>query len=137
MNMVPEIDDILTERFGHDTLLSVATIYTGVPFVRIVNAYYENGAFYSVTYAVSNKITHIEKNPVVAICGMWFTAHGIGENLGWVREEKNQELMTKLHEIFAQWYNNGHVDENDRNTCILKITLTDAILFDKGEKYEI
>ncbi len=31
-----------------------------------------------------------KKNPEVAVCGEWFTAHGIGENLGYVRDEKNK-----------------------------------------------
>lgn len=37
---------ILSERFGHDTLLSLATMDNMRPAVRIVNSYYENGAFY-------------------------------------------------------------------------------------------
>ena len=32
-----------------------------------LNAYYEDGSFYIITYALSNKIKQIEKNPNVAI----------------------------------------------------------------------
>ncbi|HCA29546.1 MAG TPA: pyridoxamine 5'-phosphate oxidase [Ruminococcaceae bacterium] len=128
---------LMTERFGHDTLLSLATINGNRPAVRIVNSYYEDGAFYAVTYALSNKMKHIENNPVVAVSGEWFTAHGIGENLGWVRDGRNAEIMSKLRAAFAEWYDNGHTNENDPNTCLLRVRLTDGILFHNGTKYEI
>jgi uncharacterized pyridoxamine 5'-phosphate oxidase family protein len=37
--------------------------------VRTVNSYYEDGAFYVVTYALSGKIKQIQKNANVAVCG--------------------------------------------------------------------
>lgn len=128
---------ILTERFSHDTLISLATMDGYRPTVRIVNSYYENGFFYTVTYALSNKIKQIEKNPEVAVCGEWFTAHGIGENLGYILSEKNKTIASKLREVFASWYNNGHTDESDPNTCILCVRLTEGVLFNHGKKYEI
>ncbi len=137
MKPTQKIKQIMQERFGHDTLLSVATVADGIPYVRIVNSYYEDGAFYTVTYAMTNKMKQIEKNPTVAVCGEWFTAHGTAENLGWVKEENNAEIMIKLHAVFAEWYGNGHTDEEDKNTCILKITLTDATLANNGIWYEI
>lgn len=133
----PKALEIMVERFGHDTLISLATIDGNRPAVRTVNSYYEDGAFYTVTYALSNKMKQIKDNPVVAICGEWFTAHGIGENLGYVREEKNAEIMAKLRTVFAEWYDNGHTDENDPNTCLLCVRLTDAALFSHGTKYEM
>lgn len=133
----PKALAILAERFGHDTLLSLATMDCNRPTVRIVNSYYEDGAFYTVTYALSNKMKHIGKNPEIAICGEWFTAHGIGENLGWVRDERNAEIMSKLRTAFAQWYDNGHTNESDPNTCLLRVRLTDGVLFHNGTKYEI
>lgn len=129
--------EIMEERFGHDTLISLATIDNDRPAVRIVNGYYENGAFYTITYALSNKMKQIETNSTVAICGEWFTAHGVGENIGHVRDEQNKELAAKLREAFSEWYSNGHVDESDPNTIILRIRLTDGLLFDHGKRYEI
>ena len=128
---------ILTERFGHDTLISLATMDGNRPAVRIVNSYYGDGAFYTVTYALSNKMKQIKKNPEVAVCGEWFTAHGIGENLGYIRAEQNTAIAVKLREVFASWYSNGHTDESDPNTCILCVRLTDGVLFNNGTKYEI
>ena len=58
--MSREAKKIMMERFGKDTVIALATIEKEVPYVRYVNAYYENGAFYIITYALSNKIKHIE-----------------------------------------------------------------------------
>lgn len=77
------------------------------------------------------------KNPTVAVCGEWFTAHGIGENLGHVLREENQWIMDKLRTAFAAWYDNGHINEADTNTCLLKIKLTDGVLFSDGTRYDI
>lgn len=128
---------IMTERFGHDSLISVATTEGTRPYVRTVDGYFEDGAFYVVTYALSSKMTQIEANHEVAVCGEWFTAHGIGENLGWVRDESNAAIMSKLRAAFTAWYSNGHVNENDTNTCLLRVRLTDGILFNNGTRYEI
>ena len=137
MHRYEEAIKIMDKRFGHDTLISVATIDGGRPAVRTVNSYYENGFFYTVTYALSGKMKQIGVNPAVAVCGEWFTAHGVGENLGHVLDGKNAEIMGKLRAVFAEWYDNGHTDESDPNTCLLRVRLTDAVLFNHGTKYEI
>ena len=77
-----EAEKIMVERFGKDAVIALATTENGIPYVRNVNAYYEDGAFYIITYALSNKMKHIGSNPTVAIAGDWFTAHGKGINLG-------------------------------------------------------
>lgn len=129
--------EVMIERFGHDTLISLATLDGNIPAVRIVNSYYENGAFYTITYALSNKMKQIEANSTVAICGEWFTAHGIGENMGYICDERNTEIATKLRKAFSVWYSNGHTNESDPNTIILRIRLTDAVLFSHGTRYDI
>ena len=50
-----EAERILRERFGRDSVVALATTEGGLPDVRCVNAYYENDAFYVVTYARSNR----------------------------------------------------------------------------------
>lgn len=132
-----QTDLILTDRFGKDSLIALATVEDGIPYVRTVDAVYIDGAFYVVTYSLSGKMQQIAKNPTVAISGEWFTAHGIGENLGHVLLEKNQAVMDVLREAFAAWYSNGHTNEADPNTCLLKITLTDGVLFADGTRYDI
>ena len=128
---------ILEERFGKDSLIALATVEDGLPSVRTVNAVYMDGAFYVVTYALSGKMRQIEKNPVVAVCGDWFTAHGIGESLGHVLREENRQVMEMLRAAFASWYNNGHTNEEAPNTCLLRIRLTDGVLFNHGTRYDI
>lgn len=130
-------EKILKTRFGKDSLMALATATDGLPHVRTVDAVYIDGAFYVVTYSLSGKMQQIAKNPAVAISGEWFTAHGTGENLGHVLKTENEPYMKILREAFAAWYDNGHINEADPNTCLLKINLSDAVLFDNGQRYEL
>ena len=135
--LTKEAREIMEERFGKDNVISLATVEDNVPYVRSVNAWYEDKAFYVVTYGLSNKMKHIEKNPTVAIAGDWFTAHGKGVNLGAFGRQENAELAGKLRKVFAEWIDNGHTDLSDENTCILCIKLTEGVLFSHGTRYEI
>ncbi|MBQ4580325.1 MAG: pyridoxamine 5'-phosphate oxidase family protein [Clostridia bacterium] len=137
MKLNAEITAILNQRFGKDSLIALATVDGDSPAVRTIDAYYENGSFYSVTYALSGKMQQIAVNPKVAICGDWFTAHGIGENTGHILLPENTALADKLRTAFAAWYSNGHINEADENTIILRIRLTDGVLFNQGTRYEI
>ncbi len=129
--------EIMTARFQKDSLISVATVFEGKPYVRTVDGYYKDGAFYTVTYALSGKMQQIKVNPEVAVCGEWFTGHGIGENIGYVRDEKNKEIMAEVRKAFAAWYDNGHTNEDDPNTCLLRVQLTDGVLMAEGKRYNI
>ncbi|MBE5800400.1 MAG: pyridoxamine 5'-phosphate oxidase family protein [Clostridiales bacterium] len=133
--MNPEMHEVMTERFGKDSLIALATVEGDMPHVRAVNSYYMDGAFYCVTDARSNKMKQIEMNPKVAICGEWFTGHGTGENLGHVLREENRAIMQILRPAFAAWYLNGHVDESDPNTILLRITLTQGALMKHGRRF--
>lgn len=106
----PEAEAILTERFGKDTIIALATIGEGRPYVRNVNAYYENSVFYVITHGLSNKMKQIEKN---------------------------LEIADKLRKAFAAWIDNGHNNFEDENTCILCINLTDGVLLSHGTCYDI
>lgn len=132
-----EIEKIMVERFGKDTVMALATIDNAVPYVRYVNAYYENGCFYIITHALSNKMQHIKNNPIISIAGEWFTAHGKGINMGYFCKTENQEIAEKLKQVFSNWIDNGHNDFGDVNTVILCIEITDGILFSHGKRYEI
>ena len=106
MNKFDEAMQLLNEKVGtKDGLISLSTIALepgtdgkSRPAARIVDAYYEDGAFYIVTYATTSKMQQIAKNSAVSVCIIVenFTADGIGENFGWVRDEKNTEMMAKL-----------------------------------------
>lgn len=131
------IKKIMEERFGKDSIIALATVENGTPYVRNVDGYYEDGAFYVLTYALSDKMKQIEKNPLVAIAGEWFTAHGTGKNLGWFRKKENEKIAEKMRKLFAEWIDNGHNNFDDENTCILRIELTDGTLFSHGTRYDI
>ncbi|GAU78877.1 pyridoxamine 5'-phosphate oxidase family protein [Fusibacter sp. 3D3] len=137
---------ILSEKFGNgkDNAISLATISleTGVdgnprPSVRDVDAYYEDGVFYVVTYAQSNKMKQIGENPEVSVSVHLedFFSSGTGENLGWVLEPHNAVLRTKLREVFKDWYDFAN-NENDKNCCFLAIHLKKGTLrINHGEKF--
>lgn len=136
MNLPEEAKRIMKERFGKDTVLSLATVEGGLPHVRAVNAYYEDGAFYVITHALSNKMKQIEKNPAVAVAGEWFTGHGKAISLGYFGKEENSGISDKLRTAFAEWIDNGHNDFDDENTIILRVELTDGLLLSYGKRYE-
>ena len=133
----PEVEKILMECYGKDSIIAVATMGDEVPCVRYVNGIYMDGAYYVITYALSDKMKQIEKNPNVAVAAEWFTAHGRGINLGWFKKEENAKIAEKLREAFAEWIDNGHNNFEDENTCILCIKLTDGVLLSHGTRYEI
>lgn len=134
MSIFEEGLKLIEEKFGNgkDNVISLASIACEPsadgkprPVVREVDAYYENGVFYVTTYAKSNKMQQIAQNTAVsiAVSSEWFTANGIGENLGWILEPKNAELRIKLCKAFAPWYDMAN-NEKDENCCILAIHLT-------------
>ena len=133
----PDVERIMNERFGRDTVIALATVENGVPSVRFVDAWYESGAFYSITHGLSNKMRQIAEKPTVAIAGEWFTAHGIAENLGYFGKRENQGIAQKLQTAFAAWIDNGHNDFTDENTVILRVKLTDGVVFSNGTQYEL
>lgn len=138
MKRIPdEIDALLTERFGHDSLIALATAQNNSPFVRTVDAFYENGVFYVLTHALSGKMKQIAQNPAVAISGEWFSAQGTGENLGFFGKPENAPIANKMKQVFSAWIDNGHNNFEDENTCILRIQLVRCTLFANGVRYEM
>ena len=148
MNRYEEAMKELDEKLGRkDGLISLSTIALDKgadgrcrPAARIVDAYYQDGAFYTVTNAASAKMRQIEQNPEVAVCIVVenFTADGIGETLGWVCKESNLEMRARLREVFAAWYDEANNDD-DPNTCILRVRLTKGLWNDahKGIQHHI
>lgn len=130
-------ESILLERFGGDSIVALATSVDNIPYVRNVDAFYENGAFYVLTHGLSRKMKQIEQNPTVALSGDWFTAQGTGVNLGYFGKEENARIALKMKQVFSAWIDNGHNDFDDKNTCILCIQLISGVLFSNGTRYEI
>lgn len=108
-----------------------------MPYVRNVDAYYESGAFYVITYALSDKMKQIALNSEVAVSGEWFPARGTGVNMGYFGNAENSRIADKLKSVFAEWIDNGHNNFDDENTIILCIKLTKGRLFSQGKAYDI
>ena len=132
-----EINGILLERFGGDSVMALATAVDNIPYVRSVDAYYADGAFYVLTHGLSGKMQQIGQNPAVALSGYWFTAHGTAVSLGAFGKPENAPVADKMRQVFSAWIHNGHSDLEDPNTCILCIRLTGGILFADGKRWEI
>ena len=111
--LTKEIDAILLERFGKDSIIALATAIDNVPYVRNVDAFYENGAFYVLTHGLSGKMKQIEENPAVALSGEWFTAQGKGVQLGYFGKADNARIAEKMRDVFSAWIDNGHNDFDD------------------------
>ncbi len=137
---------ILNEKFGNgkDNVISLATISLErsesgnvKPSVRDVDAIYENGVFYIVTHAKSNKVKQIEANEEVSIAVHFedFFSSGKGKNLGWVLEPANAEIRGKMREAFKELYDFSNIEE-DHNCCIVAIYPEKGTLrINHGEKF--
>ena len=137
---------ILDERFGNgkDNVLSLATISLEPgaegkprPCVRDVDAYYDDGVFYIVTYALSNKVKQIVANPEVSVSVHFedFFSSGMAKNLGWVLDPKNAGIRDTMRTVFKEWYDAAN-NEDDQNCCIVAIYMTKGILrIDHGAMY--
>lgn len=137
--------NILNVRFGNgkDNVIALATISQELsasghpkPCVRDVDAFYEDGVFYIVTHAQSNKIKQIELNPEVSISANFadFYSSGLGKNLGWVLDAENAKIRAKLREVFKAWYDFAN-NEQDKSCCILAVRMTKGVLrINHGEK---
>ncbi|TGY44260.1 pyridoxamine 5'-phosphate oxidase family protein [Clostridium sartagoforme] len=134
---------LLEERCGNDKeeVIALATIALSStaagnprPAVRMVCAYYEDGVFYVSTDARKNKMLQIEKNNEVSVSGFgWYSLQGRAENLGWVKDEKNARIREKFKKIFDWFDEDG--DEDNPNSIVLRISLTEGTITDNEEKY--
>ncbi|SHF21646.1 pyridoxamine 5'-phosphate oxidase family protein [Dysgonomonas macrotermitis] len=143
MNKYDNAIKIMEERCGNDkeVIIALATISLSPnangnprPAVRMVCAYYEDGVFYVSTDARKNKSLQIEKNNEVSVSGLdWFAFYGTAENLGWVKDEKNAKIRAKFKKVF-DWFDEVG-DEDNPNSIVLRITLTEGTITDNEKKY--
>ena len=126
---------------GKEVVVALATVSLSPngdgnprPAARMVCAYYEDGAFYVSTGARKNKTLQIEKNNEVSVCGFdGYTFQGTAKNLGWVQDEKNAKIRAKFIEAFDWFDEEG--GEDDPDSIILRIDLTEGTVIDNEKKY--
>ncbi|MCL2406722.1 MAG: pyridoxamine 5'-phosphate oxidase family protein [Defluviitaleaceae bacterium] len=137
MNYFDKGMEILEEKFGNskDNVMGLSTIALELgangqprPATRDIDAFYEDGVFYCVTWGASNKMKQIAANNEVAIAVnfAWFNANATGENLGWCMKPENAELRDKLRKAFT-WYDDAN-DESNENCVYLAVRLTSGII---------
>ncbi|HEX2925617.1 MAG TPA: pyridoxamine 5'-phosphate oxidase family protein [Ruminiclostridium sp.] len=136
MNNFESATAVMREQLGNDVVISLATCTEDGVNVRNVDGYYKDGFVYIITHTGTHKMKEIARNPNVAICKDLMCAQGIGENMGNPKEEPNKDLREELKRVFYQFYDR-HVNEDDPGTCILRITLINAVAFSSDTKYVI
>lgn len=136
MNVYEKSIQVLTELFSKDCTFSLATVKEDMPAVRVVDTYYENGVFWIVTYAKSNKVNEITANPKVALCNNFYSFKGKAFNVGHPLDKANQEIREKLIEVFKPWYF-AHNNEDDENMCYVKVELENGFFYKDGKGYKV
>lgn len=143
MSKYENVMKLMEERCGNgkEEIIALATMSLSEsptvkphPSVRMVCAYYGEGIFYVSTDATKKKMLEIAENNEVSVCGLdWYACQGIAENLGWVKAEKNAEIRSKFKEVF-DWFDEIW-DEENPNSIVLRITLTEGTVIDHEKKY--
>lgn len=136
MSALEKSMEVLSELFGKDVTFVLATASDNVVSARVVDAYYNNGVFWIVTYAKSNKVKDIESNPNIALCNNFHTFKGKACNAGHPLKEDNKAIREKLIRVFEPWYF-AHNDENDEHMCYVKIVPESGVFHKDGTGYRV
>lgn len=126
----------MEELFGRDSQLALATCVHMIPSIRMVDVYYENGAFYIVTNADSQKVKELMDNPHVALCKDMMRFQGLAQNLGHPLKKENKDLRDTLIQVFSKWYFKHNKEDDDR-MCIVKIRVLRGFIYVDGIGYQI
>lgn len=127
----------MRELFERDYQFALATSDNNVPSVRFVDTYFDGNSFYVVTYAKSQKVKEILKNPSVALCGRKaFVFYGKANKIGHPLLPENKLIREKLIVAFEPWYFK-HNNENDENMCYIKIEPSNGFFHKDGTGYKI
>ena len=136
MNTYEKSLNVLKELFGKDYQFALATSNDNVPSVRFIDTFYDNGAFYIVSYAKSQKVNEIEKNSEISMCNKLYRFNGNASNIGHPLLEENSAIREKLINAFEPWYF-AHNNENDENMCYIKIELKQGFFYKDGTGYKV
>lgn len=126
---------VLNKLFKKDYLFSFATAKDNIPSVRVVDAYYDDDAFWIVTYAKSKKVIDIESNPHVALCHNFYSFKGKAWNVGHPLSGNNAAIREKLMTVFQAWYF-AHNNEADEDMCYVKFVPETGFFYHNGTGYK-
>jgi hypothetical protein len=134
--MFQQAMQVMSDLFARDCQFAMATARDNRPSVRYVDTFYEDGSFFVVTYANSQKVQELNVNSHVALCNGFYRFRGRAYNLGHPLQPENQEIRSKLIKVFEPWYF-AHNDENDEHMCYVEIKLTDGFFYKDGTGYQV
>lgn len=126
----------MEELFAKDCTFSLATARDNVPSVRVVDAFFDDGAFYVVTWNESGKAHEIGDNPHVSLCSGLYRFICTAANIGHPLQPENAGIRAKLIEAFAPWYFR-HNDEGSGSMCYLKITPSQGFVYKDGIGWKV
>ncbi len=126
----------LEELFGRDFTFVLATAKDGVPSQRVVDTFLNDGVFWIVTYANTNKVREIAQNPHVSLCSDFYSFKGTARCAGHPLQEGNREIRSKLIRVFEPWYF-AHNDENDEDMCYIKVLPETGFFHKDGMGYRV
>lgn len=127
---------VLSELFGRDYTFVLATAKENIPSTRVIDTYYTDGVFWVVTYATSNKVQELERNPHVSLCNNFHSFKGIVTNEGHPLKEENKAIREKLIQVFEKWYF-AHNNEGDEHMCYVKIIPESGFFHKDGTAYRM
>ena len=127
---------VMEELFAKDCQFALATVKDNVPSVRVVDTFYDDGAFYIVTYSQSQKAQEIASNENVSLCCELYRFSGTARNIGHPLNPGNSELRSKLIRVFEPWYFK-HNNEQDENMCYIRIEIRQGFFYKDGTGYAV
>ena len=136
MNAYEEGLGVLDTLFARDYQFALATSNNNIPSVRFIDTFYNNRAFYIVTYRKSDKVKDIEQNPVVSLSKDLYRFTGIARNIGHPLLPENLKIREKLIKVFEPWYF-AHNNENDENMCYIRVDLNQGLFYKDGTGYKV
>lgn len=128
--------NVLEDLFRRDYTFVLATVQENVPSQRVVDTYFDNGEFWIVTYAKSNKVKAIEQNPNVSLCNTFHVIKGKAYNAGHPLRDENRGIRDELIKIFEPWYF-AHNNENDEYMCYVRVNPESAFFHKDGRGYKV
>lgn len=124
----------LSALFSQDRTFVLATVKESKPSQRVVDTYYDEGVFWIVTYAQSNKVKELRMNPQVSLCNSFHTFNGLAYYAGHPLDEQNKDIRAKLIQVFEPRYF-AHNNEADKDMCYVRIELTEGFFHTDGFGY--
>ncbi len=136
MNAYDQSLQTLHDLFAKDCQFALATASGSVPSVRIVDTFYDDGAFYVVAHASTQKVREIAANEHVSLCHNLYRFSGKAQNIGHPLQPQNSGIRAKLSKAFALWYFK-HNNEQDEKMCYIRINLTSGFFYRDGKGYAV